>query len=86
LLHRTKFLVFSGEARVFIQYRGPRGPGRPTLQIQGLEQLRQNRLNEPALQKPGGVLEVSHEEEQILRAHYGDAIHRVIPPMWHGTI
>jgi hypothetical protein len=72
--------------RVFIQYRGPRGPGRPTLQIQGLEQLRQNRLNEPALQKPGGVLEVSHEEEQILREHYGDAIQRVIPPMWHGTI
>ena len=64
--------------RRWVQYHGP---DRPNFTWAGLEQLRQNSLNERNFQQ-GKAIEVSAAEEQVLREHYGAAIVRTIPPVW----
>lgn len=68
----------SRQARRWVRYVGQE---RPNFTWPGLEQLRQNLLNERNFQQ-GKPLEVSASEEETLRSHYGDAIRRVVPPLW----
>ena len=58
-----------------------RGEERPTFSIAGLERLQQNILNERGFQQ-GKAVEVTASEEAALRARYGEAISRVVPPVW----